>query len=184
VSGCGACRAELAELAVVADALLLAAPLAEPPAGFENRVLARFGTERPARVRLLSRAWVRPALIAVAAAAVVVVLVGGFVLRGDVGGREGVVAARLLGADGRAVGQVLVSDHPNRMVCVLDGARAGALYAVSVRGHDGAADVGTFVSDGPGYPWATSLPMDGSDVRRVVIRDRNGTVRATATLPG
>jgi hypothetical protein len=180
VSGCGACRAELAELAVVADALLLAAPLAEPPAGFENRVLARISTDRPASVRRLSRGWVRPALVAAAAA---VGLVGGFVLRGDGGGHGGVVAARLVGADGRAVGQVLVSDQPDRMVCVLDRAPAGARYAVSVRGDNGVADVGVFVSEGPGYPWATSLPMDGSDVRRVVIRDRNGTVRATATLP-
>jgi hypothetical protein len=84
--------------------------------------------------------------------------------------------------DGRAVGQVLISDGPDRMVCVLDGAPAGVRYAVTVSGEDGIADVGTFTSAGPGMPWSTSLPIDAADVRRVVIRDAAGTVRATADL--
>jgi hypothetical protein len=40
-AGCPACRAELAELARVADDLLLLAPLREPPAGFESAVMRR-----------------------------------------------------------------------------------------------------------------------------------------------
>jgi hypothetical protein len=180
VSGCGGCRAELAELAVVSDALLLAAPLAEPPAGFENRVLARLGIERPAGARRPTRRWIRPALVAAVAA--LVGLVGGFALRWPDHNHHGVVAVRLVGTDGQAVGQVMVSDHPDRMVCVLDQAPAGVLYTVSVASDDGVADVGAFVSEGPGQPWATSLPIDSVDLRRVVIRDRDGTVRATATL--
>ncbi|MCU1488344.1 MAG: hypothetical protein JWN67_5090 [Actinomycetia bacterium] len=182
VATCGGCRAELAELAATADALLALAPPAEPTAGFEQRVLARLDAERsPARRRALAR-WARPALVAAAAA--VVALVAGIAVgsHGDGRGGDGLVAGRLLGTDGQAVGQVLVSDGPDRMVCVLDQAPAGVRYAVTVSGPDGIADVGTFTSQGPGKAWATSLPIDAAEVRRVVIRDGAGNVRATADL--
>jgi hypothetical protein len=181
VAACGGCRAELAELADTADALLALAPPAEPAAGFEQRVLARLDAERTPVVRRRVPGWVRPAAVAAAAAAIA--LVAGIALGGRGGdGADGVVAGRLRGSDGRAVGQVLISDGPDRMVCVLDGAPAGVRYAVTVSGEDGIADVGTFTSAGPGMPWSTSLPIDAADVRRVVIRDAAGTVRATADL--
>ena len=41
---CPSCREQVDELARVADRLLLLAPEAEPPAGFESRVLAAVGT--------------------------------------------------------------------------------------------------------------------------------------------
>lgn len=182
VAGCSRCRAELAELAGAADSLLVLAPVAEPPAGFEQRVLTRLDAERTPARRRAARRWFVPAAGAVAAAAVG--LVAGFALRGGGDGPDpGVFAARLRNAEGVAVGQVLVSDGPDRMVCVLDRSPAGERYAVSVRGDDGVADIGTFVSAGPGMPWATSLPIEATDVRRVVIRDASGTVRATADLP-
>jgi anti-sigma factor RsiW len=182
VAECGGCRAELAELAATADALLTLAPPAEPSAGFEQRVLARLDAERTPATRRALAAWARPALVAAAAAAIA--LVAGVALgsHGDGGSGDGLLAARLVGADGRAVGQVLVTDGPDRMVCVLDGSPAGARYAVTVSGPDGVADVGTFTSQGPGKAWATSLPIEASDVRRIVIRDAQGQVRATAEL--
>ncbi len=45
VAGCPSCRAELAELARVADGLLQLAPPVEPPAGFESAALARIAVE-------------------------------------------------------------------------------------------------------------------------------------------
>jgi anti-sigma factor RsiW len=183
VAGCGRCRSELAEVAATADALLLAAPPAEPAAGFEQRVLARLAAEGAPVERAAARRWLRPALVA-AAAAVVGLLVGVAVRSpAPAGDGDGVVAARLLGADGTGVGQVLVTDGPDRMVCVLDRAPTGERYAVSVSGPDGATPVGTFTSGGPGEAWSTDLPIDGADVRRVVIRDVGGTIRATAVLP-
>ena len=95
------------------------------------------------------------------------------------------IAARLIGTDGRPVGEVLVSDHPNYLVCVLDDAPAGARYAVAVTSRGGAlTDVGTFTSEHLGWAWTADLPVDGSTVRRVIIRDGTGQVRATAALPG
>ena len=45
---CQACRTEVADLTATADELLLLAPAAEPPAGFESRVLAAMAESRPA----------------------------------------------------------------------------------------------------------------------------------------
>ena len=62
LAACPSCREQVDELARVADRLLLLAPEAEPPAGFESRVLAAVGSaaatdgvgpgaRRPTRIR-------------------------------------------------------------------------------------------------------------------------------------
>ena len=52
LAGCGTCRRVVDELAQVADRLLLLAPPAEPPSGFESRVVSAIpgpaGAERTA----------------------------------------------------------------------------------------------------------------------------------------
>ena len=67
LASCAGCRADIERLSSLADELLLLAPTAEPPAGFEDRVRARIAPE-PRRL-----SWPRriaaPALAAVAAAA-------------------------------------------------------------------------------------------------------------------
>ena len=182
VATCPPCRRELAELSAAADALLLVTTPAEAPAGFEGRVLERMRVDPGhAFVARRRRRWVAPAVAA--AAALVLGLGGGYVVRGGDGTHGRPVAAALLAADGHMVGQVLVSDHPNRMVCVLDSAPAGSRYSVSVTARDSVADVGTFTTDGPGYAWTAQLPVDGAVVRRVEIRGPDGQVRATATIP-
>lgn len=56
LASCPDCRRFVSELAATADELLLLAPAAEPPAGFESRVLARLNDrKRPGR-------WVRRSL--------------------------------------------------------------------------------------------------------------------------
>lgn len=49
LAGCAACRQLVEELAGVADRMLLLAPAAEPPPGFESKVLARMGVAAPVR---------------------------------------------------------------------------------------------------------------------------------------
>lgn len=49
LAGCAACRQLVEELAGVADRMLLLAPVAEPPPGFESKVLARMGVAAPVR---------------------------------------------------------------------------------------------------------------------------------------
>lgn len=63
--GCPECRKFVAELSEVADELLLLAPEAEPPPGFESRTLRRFPARRPGRWRVVAAA----ALVAIVSAA-------------------------------------------------------------------------------------------------------------------
>src|SRR6266516_456730 len=70
-SECGPCRALVGELAEAADALTLLAAEAEPPPGFEERVLAALKAPRRR-----TRRRVAVALAAAAAAATIVSIVG------------------------------------------------------------------------------------------------------------
>src|SRR5215469_497476 len=54
---CDACRGEVRQLTLTGEELLGLLPEAEPPAGFETRVLARIGLEAPPAKR---RAWKLP----------------------------------------------------------------------------------------------------------------------------
>jgi hypothetical protein len=81
LSTCAECRREVEQLSQVADELLLLAPVQEPPAGFESRVVDAMGLERRPRRRLarwLTPRWLAPRLgPALAAAAVTAaVLIG------------------------------------------------------------------------------------------------------------
>jgi hypothetical protein len=71
---CAACRVELDRFATVADEVLLLAPAAEPPAGFEGRV-AEAPSPPPRRRRSLARRLAIPALAAGAAAVIAAVVV-------------------------------------------------------------------------------------------------------------
>src|SRR5205814_8450844 len=81
LEACPGCRQVLDELSETADALLLAGPVVAPPDGFEDRVLERIeapGAARtPARTGIGSRAPTRLRLLAVAAAAAVLLGIGG-----------------------------------------------------------------------------------------------------------
>lgn len=52
LSTCAQCRRHVEQLSLVADELLLLAPIQEPPAGFETRVVEALGLQRPPRRRL------------------------------------------------------------------------------------------------------------------------------------
>jgi hypothetical protein len=73
LADCSACRAEVERLSAVADELTLLAPPAEPPAGFEGRVVERLGSApvKPARARRLA-----PSIAAGIAAAVAAAVAG------------------------------------------------------------------------------------------------------------
>jgi hypothetical protein len=68
-AGCRDCRRELEQLTGVVDELLLVAPEEDPPAGFEERVLAAVSPRRPARRPFWARA-LRPAVAVAAGAAI------------------------------------------------------------------------------------------------------------------
>jgi hypothetical protein len=63
LSTCGECRRVVEQLSQVADELLVLAPIQEPPAGFESRVVAAMGLQRSAPRRRLAR-WLSPRWLA------------------------------------------------------------------------------------------------------------------------
>ena len=69
LDGCPACRARIERLSTLADELLLLAPAAEPPAGFEGRVGEAIAAPAPAAASFFRRRFVIPAAAALAAAA-------------------------------------------------------------------------------------------------------------------
>lgn len=177
LGGCSACRTVVAELAAVADSLLLLAPSIEPPEGFESRVVARFGTARSPR-----RRWARVA--AVAAAAAIIGGTVGYVARGD-DPRTLPVAALLTSADGHAAGSVVLATGPDRMTCVFEDPRFGGAYDVQVVLADGSiADVGGFSAKGTPWSWTVPLPVDAADVRAVRVLGAGGELRASAEVAG
>jgi putative zinc finger protein len=84
VEGCVRCQADLAGLTEVGENVLLLAPAAEPPPGFESRVLAQVGPPRSPRAR-----WSPGRPLLAAAAVLAVLLVAGAVLALTGGGDDG-----------------------------------------------------------------------------------------------
>lgn len=186
LAGCGSCRRHLAELAEVADELLLLAPSREPPVGFESRVVGRL-TGRPPTAR---RRW----LVAVAAAAALAAALTaiGFRVATD---QDRELAARyrhaLQQGSGQYFGAVPLRDaagHPAGSVfgyqgsppwvfVVVNSPGGSGAYAVEVSTRDGKRlRLGTLtVTHGRGS-WGRALPVALRDIARVrLVNDRGET---------
>jgi hypothetical protein len=190
LDGCPTCREQLEALSQPADLLLFACRRIRPPAGFEDRVLARLASERrrpgPPRRRL---ALVAAAVAAVASAAFIgaggVPWAGG--ARHPVGtsaeGHE-LRTVTLMSTAGQPIGDVsayagpptwffLRVDHGDasgRYQCVLDvdGGRTIALGAM-------------WVSNGEGG-WGQQVGVDARLVRAARLVDGSGRTLAVATF--
>ncbi|HMG42424.1 MAG TPA: zf-HC2 domain-containing protein [Acidimicrobiales bacterium] len=79
LEGCRQCGAQVADLAEAGEQMLVVSPIVEPPAGFEQRVLARLAPLGPP-VAPRRRRW-RGTTLAVAAAVALVLGTAGLVLR-------------------------------------------------------------------------------------------------------
>ena len=184
---CRVCRQEMGHFSDVADGLAALVPAVEPPVGFESRVLDaldRVGSAEP------RRSPVRRAFTLLAAAAALVVVIGGI---GWVLGDQshpptqaagGVVEAKLTSGRG-SVGQVVINRGPEAwmsMAVDLPGDRTAVrceLRTVSGR----VTTVGTFTLwKGYGY-WAAPIPAIQSTVDGAQLVDGQGRVLASASLP-
>lgn len=137
VARCGGCRNYVADLSRTADALLLTGPEAEPPEGFEDRVVRRL---RPQPVRRVDR-W-RPFA---AAAAIVAVAMGLGVLVGRISApaRSGETALRTASVvsarSGAHVGEVYLHQ---------DGDRSWCFVSIRAQSHEGVYEVRARLRDG------------------------------------
>lgn len=193
LSTCGECRRAVEQLTQVADELLMLAPVQEPAAGFESRVVEAMGIERPQGRRLprwLTPGWLAPRLgPAVATAAITAaVLIGVYsddrqtaeryrATLDEAGGKE-FQADRLADEAGARGGVVFgYEGSPSWIFVTVDPSqRAAVESAVLVTGDGRTIPVRGFALDRSGT-WGGTIPVDLYDVTSVrLLGDRPGEV--------
>jgi len=190
VNGCARCQAYVAELTEAADVIPQLAPEAEPPAGFEARVLHRLGApERRSR-----RRWVVGMAVAAAAAIIVSITVVRVIENGDSSSRQFAIPPTSLATKPVAVpmeltaaplpaGWAYVSNKHGVAVTVSYGMTSGG-YTVRVKSPDGRAEnLGTMtVNDNHGSWTGRSVrPISAGSIISLV--DPTGVAVCHGTVP-
>jgi len=195
---CEACREHVRQLTMTGEQMLGLLPTAEPPAGFETRVMDRLGLTVPAPQPLRHRRRRRPAWghgfsprRVLAAAAVVVGLLGAALggwglhaLTAPTAGATLTSATLVAARDHDQVGQVFVfNGQPRWMYMSVDLEAGNDTVICQLVGADGhITTVGSFrLADGYGSWGSPAWTGDGAPVGARLVT-ANGTVLATATF--
>ncbi len=179
LAGCPECQHLVEEMSETADALLLLAPEAEPPLGFELRILARIGADQPRR-----RPW---RWIATAAAAAVLAAAATGIVVHQVDSRTGDLhlrTAQLHATTGDEAGDVYVTGgEPAWVFMSVKSAEPGSTYSCELDFGDGhVVQAGQFtVADREGW-WGTAVKTGADDLRSIRLLSPDGTTIATAEL--
>jgi hypothetical protein len=199
LTGCLRCRDMYAEIVGAIDATVPAAPEAQPPAGFDLRVLATLGIEphSPApAARWFTRLTSPRSLLAAAAvllAATAGVVGGTAVLDGSPAERPVAVGqdrlpegtAVLAKSDGTQVGTASVAwMHESRVLVVaVSDAPVGVRYSCRVRLAEGDSQVlGRWAASSPdGGVWV--MPAPQGELNALDLVTDSGQVWSTARLP-
>jgi hypothetical protein len=193
--GCTECRRELEQLSTIADDLIALAPLREPPAGFEGRVLERLRVRhhprRPARHRLRRLSFAGAVMAAVAATAVGIVLATSSdrrlasQYRAALQGAHGQYfqSARLRAADGGVAGTVFgYQGSPSWLFYVLHGRYSRGLYREQIVTRSGrAVTLPPFRLAASSWGIATPIPLRDVALVRLIREPRGPTF--VAPLP-
>jgi hypothetical protein len=188
LESCPGCRHLLDELSETADALLLAGPVVAPPAGFEDRVLERIDAPRArigARVGTRARAQTRFRLLAAAAAAAVLLGIGG-VTGAHLGRSSGgeFQTVKLISTAGADIGDVSTyAGRPTWFFMRLEGPLPNGTYRCVLDVDDGrTVPIGSlWAADGHGG-WGEHVSLDPRHVRAARLLDAAGVTVATARL--
>lgn len=194
LDGCAECREYVEQLTAAGDGLLGLLPEAEPPVGFESRVVAALAPAPPPR-RLR---WRRSRLAAAAVAAALACGFGGWAVGTVVEGapavstrpgHPGLFEAALVSAGGHEVGRVFAHrGDPGQpgwvyMSVDLEGAGRGPVRCVLDGADGGSALLGAFpLRDGYGY-WGAPAEVGPAAPAGVRLLGADGTVLATARFP-
>jgi hypothetical protein len=177
-SECGPCRVLVGELAEAADALPLLAAEAEPPQGFEDRVLAALNAPRRRTRRRIAVG------VAVAAAAAAIVSIVGvrIVESTQETGTSKVAASKvrssdMVGANDIHVGNVSVTNgEPATIVLNVNYGVSGGTYGIEFRADSAKKRLGDMhIRDGQGS-WAAVVGLPNGGNGSIVLVDENGAV--------
>ena len=184
---CSRCRELLDDLARTGDRVVLLAPGAEPPAGFETRVVDRIrATRAVAAAPEGKRPWLRREVIAWAAAAaclVALVAVGLLSPRGDA-----VETAAMTAPAGFEVGEVVLRDGDPAWLFVsvpewrrwLDEDVQSDDFVLQIAYTDGHQETYELALESGQGGWGTTLDAGAEDVEEVWIADVTGHVWCSA----
>jgi hypothetical protein len=183
---CAHCTAESESMADIADTLLWLAPEAEPPLGFETRVIERLRGSDAERRSVRRR---RVSVFAVAALVAAVLGVGVGAVAMSPGGANHPSATQRpttgrLTSDGHVLGDVTISSgNPSWMIMDVDTGKISGVVWCEVTFANGRSEtVGKFtISHGYGS-WVAPIKGSRSEVRSARIVNENGTVLAQATF--
>ena len=194
---CEACREHVRSLTVTSEKMLSLLPTAEPPAGFETRVMDRLGLAAPASEPLRHRrrrpAWghgFSPRRVLAAAAVVVGLLgaaLGGWGLHATATptASSSLTTGKMIATDDHSqVGQVFVyNGDPRWMYMSVDMESGNDIVICQLVDSNGqVTTVGTFrLADGYGSWGAPAWTGNGSPVGARLVT-ANGTVIATAAF--
>lgn len=191
LSSCGHCRTTYAEIVEAVDATITAAPKAQPPAGFDLRVLSALGIQddRPRGPVARMGRLVRPRTLLAAAALLIAVAAGawgGATLLDD--GPDASLAGDttvLWTDDGDQVGTASVAwMHSDRVLVVsVNQAPVGVEYTCRVQLAEGVTrDLGRWSASSPGGgTWVVPAP-DG-DLNSIQLVTDSGAVWSQGRLP-
>lgn len=189
---CIQCRAKYADIVGAIDATVPAAPEAQPPAGFDLRVLSALGISTAPAPTLRQRmaALFSPRTLLAAAAVVLVLLAGiwtGTAMVGDSQPRTPVASgtAVLQTGEGDDIGTVAEAwMHEDRvLVLAVSTAPVGVRYTCRVQLAEGQTkDLGRWEASSPeGGTWVVPAPQ--GDINGIELVTDSGTVWSSARLP-
>lgn len=189
VEQCARCRELVTANATVMDRLLVAGPRAEPPAGFEARVLEAVDAARPELMLASAGAARRRRGLVVLAAAAVLLVVGltvglGLLGRSDGGSRT--LVADMIGANGTKVGKVEIGRAPSTVLVALPGwyepGGVETTYRMKIVTRGGKTVVVDPLRLDESSIWSGALSVDPSTVTAVSVTDATGRPLCHATL--
>jgi len=187
VHGCARCQGILDEFSGVADLLARSAPEAEPPPGFDRRVLAAMGSRRSGDRRGLRRRALVIGAVAAAAAilSVAVVRIVDAGRAGDQASAPALETAPMIGGGGLTVGRVVVSSNePASVVVTVDYALPDGVYRLQLQTNTGTVTrgVGTIAVTGGRGTWTGTVAIPRTVPTALTMVDASGMPVCSARL--
>jgi hypothetical protein len=189
LDSCRRCREIVDEIASTVDVVASLAPPADPPAGFEERVLARLEDEGVRRARRVPRRLLAAAAVLVAG----VLFAGGALWLRHSGSSadtsDAVAVFTMQTPSGRTVGEAYLHRGDSTWVFVdVPGWAHGntgsaSEYSLRVTTDDGQSVSVPADFAGGGGGWGTEIAVQGAHVRELALVDHSGHVWCYAAVP-